>query len=205
MHWLRSIASSPPSRADRLADNPVHLTRAWASRRPANDADAAGLLRRAEVARSVARNSGGDRAVVFEPAMQEAVQTRFALESDLRRAIDQAEFVLNYQPIVTCSPVSSSGRRPSSDGTIRPTRIAPTVFIPLAEETGLINEIGTWVLRTACTEVARWAALSPGGCHECRSTLGQPARRPQFAWTVRRPWQTRFDPNWVTSSSPRAC
>jgi diguanylate cyclase len=46
------------------------------------------------------RNSGGDRVVVFEPAMQEAVETRFELESNLRRAIDQAEFVLDYQPIV---------------------------------------------------------------------------------------------------------
>jgi len=62
---------------------------------------------------------GRDRVLVFEPAMQEAAETRFELESELRRAIDQSEFVLNYQPIVTCRPVNSSGRRPSFAGTIR--------------------------------------------------------------------------------------
>jgi diguanylate cyclase (GGDEF)-like protein/PAS domain S-box-containing protein len=154
------------------------------------------------------RTQGGDRVVVFEPAMQEAVQTRFALESELRRAIDQAEFVLNYQPIVDLR----TGELVGAEALIRwdhPTRgrIAPSVFIPLAEETGLIDEIGTWVLRTACTEVSRWAALSPGGCPACRST----SRR--TSWPTRSspgpsrpPWRTparsRAGSPW---SSPRAC
>jgi PAS domain S-box/diguanylate cyclase (GGDEF) domain len=185
-----------------FADNPIHLTASMgvATTGP-NDADAAGLLRRAEVARSVARNSGGDRAVVFEPAMQEAVQTRFALESDLRRAIDQAEFVLNYQPIVDLF----TGELVGAEALIRwdhPThgRIAPTVFIPLAEETGLIDEIGTWVLRTACTEVARWAALSPGRVPRVSINLSaNQLADPQFAWTVQAAMANAGSiPNWVT-------
>jgi len=147
-----------------LADNAIHQTAsAGVSTAAPGEVNASTMLRRAETARSVARSKGGDRVVVFEPAMQEAVEARFELESDLRRAIDQAEFVLNYQPIVDMR----TGELVGGEALIRwdhPTRgrIAPTVFIPLAEETGLIDEIGTWVLRTACTEVTRWAALSPG-------------------------------------------
>jgi len=96
-------------------------------------AEARSLLREADTARSVARNEGGDRAVVFEPAMQETVQARFELELELRRAIDQAEFVLNYQPIVDLQ----TGELVEAEALIRwdhPTqgRIAPSVFIPLA-------------------------------------------------------------------------
>src|ERR1035437_6529824 len=127
-----------------LADTMIHLTASMGvSTAAPTGADAGSLLRRTGVARSVARNSGGDRVVVFEPAMQEAVQTRFELESDLRRAIDQAEFVLNYQPIVDLA----TGELVGAEALVRwnhPThgRIAPSVFIPLAEETGLIGEIG---------------------------------------------------------------
>ena len=120
------------------------------------DVEARTLLRRADMARSVARNAGGDRAVVFEPEMHEAVQARFELELELRRAIDQTEFILEYQPIVDLR----TGDLVGAEALIRwdhPTqgRIAPSVFIPLAEESGLIDEIGTWVLRTACVEVSR--------------------------------------------------
>jgi diguanylate cyclase (GGDEF)-like protein/PAS domain S-box-containing protein len=185
-----------------LADSPIHLTASLgvATTGP-NEADAAGLLRRADVARSVAQNSGRDRAVVFEPSMQEAVQTRFELESELRRAIDQAEFVLNYQPIVDLR----SGELVGAEALIRwdhPThgRIAPTVFIPLAEETGLIDEIGTWVLRTACTEAARWAALSPGRVPRVSINLSaNQLADPQFAWTVQAAMaHAGAIPSWVT-------
>ena len=184
------------------ADTPIHLTASVGIATTApNGADAAALLRRAEVARSVAQNAGGDRAVVFEPAMQEAVQTRFALESELRRAIDQAEFVLNYQPIVDLE----TGELVGAEALIRwdhPThgRIAPTVFIPLAEETGLIDEIGTWVLRTACTEVARWAALSPGRVPRVSINLSaNQLADPQFAWTVQAAMaHASAIPSWVT-------
>ncbi len=150
------------------------------------EADAGSLLHSAEVARSVARNSGGGRAVVFEPAMQQIVEVRFELEADLRRAIDQAEFVLNYQPIVDLR----TGELVGAEALIRwdhPThgRIAPSDFIPLAEQTGLIDEIGAWVLRTACTEAARWAQLSPGRVP--RVSINVSAHQfadPRLAWTV---------------------
>jgi EAL domain-containing protein (putative c-di-GMP-specific phosphodiesterase class I) len=133
--------------------------------------------------------------------MQEVVEARFALESELRRAIDQAEFVLNYQPIVDLP----TGELVGAEALIRwdhPTqgRIAPSVFIPLAEETGLIDEIGTWVLRTACTEVTRWAALSPGRVPRVSINLsGHQLADPQLAWTVQAAMtHAGATPSWVT-------
>jgi diguanylate cyclase (GGDEF)-like protein/PAS domain S-box-containing protein len=185
-----------------LAGNAIHLTASMGvSTTGPNEVDAAGLLRSAEVARSVAQNSGGDRAVVFEPAMQEAIQSRFELESELRRAIDQTEFVLNYQPIVDLA----TGELVGAEALIRwdhPThgRIAPTVFIPPAEETGLIGEIGTWVLRTACAEATRWAALSPGRVPRVSINLSaNQLADPQFAWTVQAAMaHASAIPSWVT-------
>ncbi len=185
-----------------FADNPIHLTASMGiSTIAPTEADAGSLLRRAEVARSVARNAGGDRAAVFQSAMQEAVKNRFELESELRRAIDQAEFVLDYQPIVDLR----SGELVGAEALIRwdhPTngRIPPDVFIPLAEETGLIDEIGAWVLRTACAEAARWAQLSPGRVP--RLSINVSAHQladPRLAWTVQAAMaQAGVAPSWVT-------
>jgi EAL domain-containing protein (putative c-di-GMP-specific phosphodiesterase class I) len=108
---------------------------------------------------------------------------------------------LNYQPIVDLQ----TGELVGAEALIRwdhPTqgRIAPTVFIPLAEETGLIDEIGTWVLRTACTEVARWAALSPGRVPRVSINLSaNQLADPQFAWTVQAAMaHASAIPSWVT-------
>ena len=185
-----------------LAGNPIQVAASvGVSTVAPTETDAGSLLRRAETARSVARNRGGARVVVFEPAMQEAVQARFELESELRRAIDQAEFVLNYQPIVDVR----TGELVGAEALIRwdhPThgRIAPSVFIPLAEETGLIDEIGTWVLRTACTEVARWAALSPGRVPRVSINLSaHQLADPQLAWTVQAAMaHASATPSWIT-------
>jgi diguanylate cyclase (GGDEF)-like protein/PAS domain S-box-containing protein len=185
-----------------LADNPIGLTASIGAATAApSESDAGSLRRRAEVAASVARNSGGDRIVVFEPAMQEAVQSRFELEADLRRAIDQAEFVLHYQPIVDLR----TGELVGAEALIRwdhPThgRIAPSVFIPVAEQTGRIDEIGTWVLQTACAEAARWAQLSPG--RVLRVSINVSVHQladPRFAWTLQAALaHAGAAPSWVT-------
>ncbi len=181
---------------------PVHVTASLGlSTAAPGDAEARTLLRRADMARSVARNAGGDRAVVFETEMHEAVQARFELELELRRAIDQAEFVLEYQPIVDLQ----TGGLVGAEALIRwdhPTqgRIAPSVFIPLAEESGLIDEIGTWVLRTACVEVARWAGLSPGRVPRVSINLsGHQLADPQLPWTIQAALaHASASPSWVT-------
>jgi diguanylate cyclase (GGDEF)-like protein len=115
------------------------------------------LLRDADIAMYRAKCNGKDRYVAFESEMQGAVQSRLELEMDLREALDNNEFFLVYQPIFNLSDMSPS----SVEALIRwkhPTRgvVQPEDFIPLLEETGLITEIGGWVLREACAQGASW-------------------------------------------------
>jgi EAL domain-containing protein (putative c-di-GMP-specific phosphodiesterase class I) len=133
--------------------------------------------------------------------MQAAASSRFELEADLHRAIDQTEFVLEYQPIVDLR----TGALVGDEALIRwdhPTegRIAPADFIPLAEETGLIDQIGAWVLRSACTEVSRWARLSPGRVPRVSINLSaHQLADPQLAWTIQAAMaHAGATPAWVT-------
>jgi len=119
-------------------------------------ADAIRLLRNAQLARSVARVAGGDQMVTFEPAMEQAAQSQVELETELRGAVAQGQLVLLYQPIVDLQ----TGELAGAEALVRwdhPTRgrLGPGVFIPLAEETGLIDEIGTW-----CCARRAWRSLT---------------------------------------------
>ena len=163
--------------------------------------EAHAVLRRADTARAVARNAGGDRVVVFAPEMQEVAQARLELELDLRRAVDQGEFVLCYQPIVEIA----TGELVGAEALVRwdhPTlgRLAPGMFIPLAEESGLIDEIGTWVLETACVEAASWARLAPGRVPRVSINLSaHQLADPHFAWTVQAAMaHASAAPGWIT-------
>jgi diguanylate cyclase (GGDEF)-like protein len=117
------------------------------------------LLRDADIAMYRAKCNGKDRFVAFESEMQGAVQSRLELEMDLREALQNEEFFLVYQPIFNLADMSPS----SVEALIRwehPARgvVQPEEFIPLLEETGLITEIGGWVLREACAQGANWRA-----------------------------------------------
>ena len=163
--------------------------------------DAISLLRNAQLARSAARDAGGDRMVTFEPGMQDAAQSLVELESELRQAVAQGQLVLLYQPIVDLQ----TGDLVGAEALVRwdhPTRgrLGPGVFIPLAEETGLIDEIGTWVLRTACVEVAHWARLARGPVPRVSINLSvRQVADVQLPWTVRAAIaQAGASPNWIT-------
>jgi len=115
------------------------------------------LLRDADIAMYRAKWDGKNRYVVFEAVMQDAVQRRMELEMDLRVALERNEFFLVYQPTFDLRDMRPTGL----EALIRwnsPTRgiIQPDDFIPTLEETGLIAEVGKWVLEEACQQGAAW-------------------------------------------------
>jgi diguanylate cyclase (GGDEF)-like protein/PAS domain S-box-containing protein len=115
------------------------------------------LMRDADLALYAAKAAGKGCFRFFEAEMHDAARERQLMESDLRVALEDSQFRLLYQPCVDASSEAVTG----FEALIRwehPERgpISPVEFIPLAEEIGLINEIGEWVLRTACAEAANW-------------------------------------------------
>jgi diguanylate cyclase (GGDEF)-like protein len=115
------------------------------------------LLRNADIAMYRAKWDGKNRYSVFEIGMQETVQNRMELEMDLREALEKEEFFLAYQPTIDLGSMDPTG----VEALIRwkhPERgdLQPDGFIPLLEESGLIVEIGKWVLDEACAQAAVW-------------------------------------------------
>ena len=115
------------------------------------------LLRDADIAMYRAKWDGKHRYVVFEDGMQHTVQHRMELEMDLREALENEEFFLVYQPTLDLHDMRPTG----VEALIRwkhPVRgtVQPDNFIPLLEETGLITEVGKWVLQEACSQGAKW-------------------------------------------------
>jgi diguanylate cyclase (GGDEF)-like protein/PAS domain S-box-containing protein len=115
------------------------------------------LLRTADVAMYTAKERGKGLYEVFDPTMHAALTERLELEQDLRVALDNGEFELRYQPIVSLK----TGRIRVLEALLRwrhPERglLAPELFIQLAEETGLIAPIGRWVLERSCAQMRRW-------------------------------------------------
>jgi diguanylate cyclase (GGDEF)-like protein/PAS domain S-box-containing protein len=115
------------------------------------------LLKMADMALYSAKSAGRNGYRFFDPDMGAAANARHALENELRRAIQQNELELHYQPIID----TKTRRICAAEALVRwrhPTKgmIFPDKFIPLAEDTGVIVQIGEWVLQKACADAARW-------------------------------------------------
>lgn len=124
---------------------------------PTDATSADSLITRADAAMYCAKQRGRNNVQCFAQGMDSVTLGRVSLESDLHAAINAGQFELHYQP----KPETESGDVHGAEALIRwrhPQRglIQPDQFIPLAEECGLINEIGAWVLREACRQCAEW-------------------------------------------------
>ena len=124
---------------------------------------ASDVVRNADAALYVGKAAGKDRHAVFSADMHASAMERLTLEQDLRAGIGRGELLLLYQPKVN----ARTGTMTGVEALVRwnhPVRglMSPDTFIPIAEETGLINDVDTWVLKTACDQAQAWATSDMG-------------------------------------------
>ena len=170
-------ALGEPFELARAAEGPLPVSPPASAWRWAIATTADELLRDADIAMYRAKWEGKNRFVVFESGMQDAVQPRMALEMDLREALDKGEFFLVYQPTFDLRRMTPTG----VEALLRwrhPARgiMQPDGFVPLLEETGIIAEVGGWVMRRPAAR--RPGGTRPGTRSESRSTS------PRASWTA---------------------
>ncbi len=125
------------------------------------------IMRDADTAMYHAKARGKARHEVFDADMHARVRDRLSLENDLRRAVASNDFEVHYQPIVSLT----SGMCVGFESLVRWTRngeaVSPATFVPIAEELGLIEPLGTWVMQQACSTFADWQRRFPGAGLDC--------------------------------------
>jgi diguanylate cyclase (GGDEF)-like protein len=148
------------------------------------------LLNSADLAMYRAKKDGPGRVVVYEPAMRAAALDYLSLRGDLQRALAEGELGLQYQPLVRLDAEDPADGVVGVEALVRwrsPARgtVPPGEFLPIAEESGLINDIGQWVLATAARQVAAWRRRRPNLTLNV-NVSGRELVRPDFAANVTR-------------------
>jgi diguanylate cyclase (GGDEF)-like protein len=142
---------------------------------------AADIIRRADIALYRAKAAGRHTVRRFEPQMQREADTRLDLERGLRTALERDELSMHFQP-----QVDMAGRVVGAEALLRWQHpqlgpVPPAIFIPIAEETGLIHTLGTWVIATACRHLGEWQGLGVGhGLHLSVNVSAWQIAHPQF-------------------------
>jgi diguanylate cyclase (GGDEF)-like protein len=150
---LKAVAQSHP-----IDNHDLHVTTSiGVSVYPDDGEDAETLIRNADIAMYQAKEKGRNSYQFFKPAMNVRAVERQSIESSLRSAVKNGEFVLRYQPKVDLQ----TGLITGAEALIRwnhPLRgeLAPGMFVSIAEDSGLIRQIGRWVLREACEQARAW-------------------------------------------------
>jgi diguanylate cyclase len=152
---------------------------------PADGVNAATLLKNADAAMRQAKHEGRNNFQYYAAQMNASAWQRLTLETELRHALAREEFTLHYQPKVDLD----SGRIVGTEALLRwqsPRRglVAPGAFIPLLEETGLILEVGEWVLRAACKQACAWQAAGLQDIHIAVNLSSLQFKQPDFAGLV---------------------
>ena len=129
-----------------------------------SELDASQLLRNSDVAMYIAKRRGKGRHELFEASMYADAVERHELKEDLQRAVTQGDFVVHYQPIIDLE----SGKLNGVEALVRWNRdagrlVEPSEFIPVAEDTGMILQIGRFVLEEACRQAGEWQRQLPAG------------------------------------------
>lgn len=145
------------------------------------------VIRNADAAVHAAQDKGRNTYQFYSQSMNVALAERLSLETDLRQALARNEFLLHYQPQVDIRRWEIVG----VEALIRwqhPERglVSPMTFIPLAEEVGLIDEIGQWVLRTACAQQVAWDACGLGDVSIAVNLSGVQFQQPRLVESIRR-------------------
>jgi diguanylate cyclase (GGDEF)-like protein len=144
------------------------------------------IMRDADTAMYHAKSRGKARHELFDADLHTRARTRLELENDLRRAIKTDDFEVHYQPIV----LLASGMCVGFESLVRWTRngeaISPAIFVPIVEELGLIESLGTWVLQQACSTFANWQRRFPRAGLDCITVnaSGRQLMQPHFARVV---------------------
>jgi diguanylate cyclase (GGDEF)-like protein/PAS domain S-box-containing protein len=163
---------------------------------PADGEDLESLTRKADIAMYRAKETGRNNYQMYTPEMSVHVRRRVTLETELRRALERGQLYLLYQPQIDLRTGELVGvealcrwRHPDLGC------VPPATFIAIAEESGLIDRIGEWVLRTACREAASRAKTWPGQPRVAVNVSARQLRRPEFAgWVARILEQTGLSP-----------